>query len=332
MFLLSLTKRWWASITILLFFCTLDAHSWGFAAHRYINESAVYALPSPLREFFEYHRSTLKERAVAADQRRSWDPLEASCHFMDMDRWNDSERWTLPLHWDSAVQCYTEKHLRSRGILPWHAPQVYRRLVWAFEQGNHGLILRTAADLGHYLADAHVPLHLCSNYNGQNSGQHGLHALLESRIPEYLGDTMVQTLRRAEIVKHPARQIWQIMNDAYLHLESVFDCECLCRSEVPLDLHYAPFRRGNRLLRQESIPFVQCYHRCLGGLMGRQLAASVAHVADWWLSAWVEAGQPLLRSPWGPDARVLEDNNQEDNNQEDNDVGWKGAGDDDHSP
>ena len=323
------SPRWWVLFTVIVGLSGqgFNAYSWGFAAHRYINESAVYALPSPLREFFEYHRLVLKERAVSADQRRAWDPLEAPCHFMDMDRWGDSERLALPLHWDSAVQCYSEKLLRSRGILPWHAPRVYRRLVWAFEQGNHQLILRTAADLGHYLADAHVPLHLCSNYNGQYSGQHGLHALLESRIPEYFGDTMAQTLRRAEIVKRPAHHLWQIMNDAYAHLERVFDCECQCRSQVPSHEQYAPFRRGNRLLRQESIPFVLCYHRCLGGLMGRQLASSVAHVADWWMSAWVEAGQPILRPQWGPDA-----NNTESFDEEDAEDRWKGGGGEDHEP
>ena len=135
LFLSKPSPRWWVFFTAILGLCVqgFDAYSWGFAAHRYINESAVYALPSPLREFFEYHRLVLKERAVSADQRRAWDPLEAPCHFMDMDRWGDSERLALPLHWDSAVQCYSEKLLRSRGILPWHAPRVYRRLVWAFE-------------------------------------------------------------------------------------------------------------------------------------------------------------------------------------------------------
>jgi hypothetical protein len=277
------------------------AMAWGFAAHRYINESAVYALPSPLREFFEYHQQYLKDRAVFADQRRSWDPLEAPCHFMDVDRWEEQERWQWTMHWDSAVQCYSEDFLRSRGILPWHTLRVFRRLVWAFEQGNTGYILRTAADLGHYLADAHVPLHLCSNYNGQWTGQHGLHALLESRIPEYFGDTMRLSLRRATPFQRPEQQILSIMKEAYAPINQVFECECRCRMDVPLHEQYAPIRRGNRLVRQESLRFVQCYHLCLGGLMGRQLSASVTHVADWWLSAWLAAGQPRLQFVSGQD-------------------------------
>lgn len=287
------------------------AKAWGFVAHRYINESAVYALPSPLREFFEYHRLYLKERAVFADQRRAWDPLEAPCHFMDVDRWEDYDRWLWPMHWDSAVQCYTENILRSRGILPWHTIRVFRRLVWAFEQGNTGLILRTAADLGHYLSDAHVPLHLCSNYNGQMTGQYGLHALLESRIPEYFGDTMRFTLERAVPIQRPEQHLLSIMKNAYSHLNQVFDCECRCRLEIPLHEQYAPFRRGTRLVRQESIRFVQCYHQCLDGLMGKQLSASVTHVANWWLSAWIEAGQPMLQIIKGHDGKH-QSNSEED--------------------
>ena len=34
-------------------------------------------------------------------------------------------------------------------------------------QKNQTKILRYAAELGHYIADAHVPLHASSNHNGQ---------------------------------------------------------------------------------------------------------------------------------------------------------------------
>jgi hypothetical protein len=45
--------------------------------------------------------------------------------------------------------------------------------------------------LGHYIGDAHVPLHTTSNYNGQKTNQHGIHGLWESRIPEQLFDERV---------------------------------------------------------------------------------------------------------------------------------------------
>ena len=56
----------------------------------------------------------------------------------------------------------------------------YRRLVQAFHEQNRESILRAASDLGHY-GDAHVSLHTTLNYNGQLTGQKGIHALWETR-------------------------------------------------------------------------------------------------------------------------------------------------------
>jgi len=61
--------------------------------------------------------------------------------------------------------------------------------------------------------------------------------------------------------------------------------------------------------------------------MGRQLAASVAHVADWWMSAWVEAGQPMLRAVWGPDVNQTDFSDGEDEEDQ-----WKGGEVEDHEP
>src|SRR5690625_6385588 len=52
------------------------------------------------------------------------------------------------------------------------------------EYKNEERIIRLCADIGNYVADAHVPLHTTVNYNGQLTGQTGLHAFWESRIPE----------------------------------------------------------------------------------------------------------------------------------------------------
>ncbi|MGC6428813.1 MAG: hypothetical protein ACON4Y_05945 [Flavobacteriales bacterium] len=45
-------------------------------------------------------------------------------------------------------------------------------------------ILFICSDLGHYIADANVPLHTTINYDGQLTGQKGIHAFWESRLPE----------------------------------------------------------------------------------------------------------------------------------------------------
>lgn len=84
-----------------------------------------------------------------------------------------------------AVQKFTEDTLQAYGIVPWYIPVMYRRLVNAFKRGSVDRILYYSAEIGHYIADAHVPLHTTLNYNGQLSGQHGIHAFWETRIPEH---------------------------------------------------------------------------------------------------------------------------------------------------
>jgi hypothetical protein len=54
------------------------------------------------------------------------------------------------------------------------------------QRKNQTKILRYSAEIGHYIADAHVPLHTCTNHNGQLTNQIGIHSFWESRIPELL--------------------------------------------------------------------------------------------------------------------------------------------------
>ena len=46
------------------------------------------------------------------------------------------------------------------GILPFHLEIYQNRLTNAFKQEDWPLVLRISTELGHYLSDAHVPLHL----------------------------------------------------------------------------------------------------------------------------------------------------------------------------
>ncbi|MFM7031609.1 MAG: hypothetical protein ACKOX4_03710, partial [Bacteroidota bacterium] len=82
-----MTSRWLACLCLGFFFMSNPgiAQAWGFMAHRYINESAVYLLPQPLLGYMLQYKDELRDRAVAADQRRAWDPQEAARHFIDLD-------------------------------------------------------------------------------------------------------------------------------------------------------------------------------------------------------------------------------------------------------
>jgi len=88
----------------------------------------------------------------------------------------------------SVLRDYTKftfvNHLDEYGILPYHLVEYQNRLKNAFVRQDLKKIIRLAGELGHYIGDAHVPLHTTVNYNGQLTGQDGIHAFWETRIPE----------------------------------------------------------------------------------------------------------------------------------------------------
>ena len=89
---------------------------------------------------------------------------------------------------ESAVARYGEDSLQRYGIVPWWTLLMHRRLTGAFKERDGAQILKLSAEIGHYLADLHVPLHASSNHNGQLTGQAGIHGFWESRIPELLAE------------------------------------------------------------------------------------------------------------------------------------------------
>src|SRR5688572_1752324 len=162
----------------------MSSFHWGFFAHQRINQLAVFTLPADLIGFYKKHIDYITESAVNPDRRRFFSAEEAPRHYIDLDHYGDSAINHMPRFWKDAVAKYTEDTLKSYGILPWHINRMYFQLKEAFAVKDPETILRLSAELGHYVADAHVPLHTTENYNGQLTGQDGIHAFWESRLPE----------------------------------------------------------------------------------------------------------------------------------------------------
>src|SRR5690606_28898670 len=145
------------------------------------NRLAVFTLPSGMAGFYKNNIQYITEHAVDPDKRRYADTAEGPRHFIDADRYGDDPFDSIPRKWEDAVSKYSQKVLNENGIVPWQIERSYYSLIKAFRERDSLLILRFSADLGHYVADAHVPLHTTENYNGQLSGQTGIHGFWESR-------------------------------------------------------------------------------------------------------------------------------------------------------
>ncbi|MFB0945924.1 MAG: hypothetical protein ACI9V1_001750 [Spirosomataceae bacterium] len=268
---------------------------WGFYAHRKINRLAVFSLPPEMIGLYKANIDFLTENAVNPDRRRYAVDGEAPRHYIDLDIYPDSVQKDLAtLRWDQAVEKYTEDTLQAYGIVPWHIATMKYRLEQAFLERDVRRILMLSADIGHYIADANVPLHTTENYNGQMTNQVGIHGFWESRLPELYSDDYDLLIGQADYVEKPLERSWQAVLDAHAALDSVLIFERELTQKLPADQKFTVEERNNITIRNYSRPFSKKYHDMLDRQVERQMKASVKMIADFWYTAWVDAGQPDL--------------------------------------
>jgi len=275
--------------------------AWGFFAHRRINRLAVFSLPIEMIGFFKENIQFITENSVDPDRRRYAVEGEAEKHFIDADAFGDSAIYQLPRYWEEAIERFGEDSLRSFGIGPWNVYSVKMQLTSAFIRKDPRSILRLAADLGHYIGDINVPLHTTENYNGQLTDQYGIHGFWESRIPELLSDDYDFFVGKAIYLKNPQLTAWEAVIQAHLALDSVFRFEKELTKRFKKDKKYSFEERGNITTKTYSREFTKAYADLLNGQVERQMRKSIKMIADFWFTAWVDAGQPdlnaLLKNP-----------------------------------
>lgn len=268
--------------------------NWGFYAHRQINRLAVFTLPAPLIGFYKKHISYISEAAVNPDKRRFAVPDEGPRHYIDIDHFGDSAVYTMPRYWKDAVEKYGEDTLKAYGVLPWHIATVYYRLRDAFLMKDPQRILSLSADLGHYIADAHVPLHTTENYNGQLTGQEGIHAFWESRVPELLSAEYDFFVGKAEHISNPQLKAWEAVTASHREVDSVLRIEQRL-SRVFGERKFSFETKGRQTVKVYSVEFSKAYHEALNGMVERQMRGAVKMIGDFWYSAWLDAGQPDVK-------------------------------------
>ena len=157
--------------------------------------------------FYKENIEYLTEHAVDPDKRRYIVKNEAPRHYIDLDVYGDSSEYKMPRYWKQAVEKYTKDTLEAYGIVPYHVYRVSFRLIDAFKEKDRNRILKISADLGHYIGDANVPLHTTENYNGQLTGQRGIHGLWETRLPELFSGNHQLFSRPAKYIENIQKYI-----------------------------------------------------------------------------------------------------------------------------
>ncbi len=275
-------------------FAVHKSFSWGFWAHQRINRMAVFSLPPAMFGFFKHYIDYVTVHAVDPDKRRYAVEGEAACHYIDLDRYGENPFDSIPRKWNQAVAKYSEDTLLAHGIVPWHIERMMFRLTQAFRERNRVKILKYASDLGHYIGDAHVPLHCTSNYNGQLTNQHGIHGFWESRIPEISGEGYDYITGRCRYITDPLEEAWTIVEESYAAHDSVLKTEKTLSENFPPDRKFSVELKGKVAVKVYSREYALAYEQRLNGMVERRMRDAIHATASFWYTAWVNAGQPTL--------------------------------------
>lgn len=282
-------------VFLLLSIWPRDAGSWGFWAHRRINRIAVFTLPPEMIGFYKSHINFMTEKSVNPDKRRYAIKAEAPRHYIDIDHYGEYPFNNVPREWDKAVAKFTEDTLQQYGIVPWHVVRMKNWLENAFRERDRDQILRLSADIGHYIGDAHVPLHTTLNYDGQLTGQDGIHGLWESRLPELLGDTYNYFVGEIRYVEDPLQTIWEVVLASHSKKDSVLRLERQLDEQFPDDKRFSYIKRGqSTVVKTFSKEYAQAYSDSLNGMVERRMRKAIRTTGSFIFTAWVDAGQPDL--------------------------------------
>ena len=201
----------------------------------------------------------------------------------------------MPMEWDKAVAIFTKDSLIKYGYVPYHIIYMQSKLTEAFKQKNKDSILFYATDLGHYIGDAHVPLHTTVNYDGQLTGQKGMHNLWESTVPDIeMAQYNLYTNHTATYLSSPQTAIWLAVRKGYNMVGFMLEAErTVSKNFSDADKYEMKMWYGKET-KAYTLAFAKAYGAALKNTVNQRLIESANLIADFWYTAWVDAGKPDL--------------------------------------
>lgn len=294
---------------ISLAFVTL---SWGVFGHEHINNAAVMALPKAIQTFFYNHLDFITTESSVPDLRKYTlrDKAENPRHYIDMENFGAVE--SIPLPFEEAKKKYDEKFLADNGILPWYIQEVMTKLTKAFKDKRRNEILFLSADLAHYIGDASMPLHTSVNHDGQLTNQKGIHSMWESRIPKMFGKNYNYYTGEAQYVDNVEKATWDLIKESHSQVQVLLSIDKELRTKFSGDSMYekeanGAIAKGKFGDLKYTKEYMTQFHTALNGMVERQMRKAITTTANFWYTAWVNAGRPDLS---GLDSKELTNRNK----------------------
>lgn len=280
--------RWrcWVVFVWLLLLLPRDVWSWGQEAHRMVTSRALENLSPSLRPFYHKSRNFIVEHSVDPDFWRSVGFVEeVPRHFLDLDAYGPFPFEALSADFNEVAGKFGQEMVQKNGVLPWRVEEVFNRLVQAFERlkkGNGGYVYDDiryfSAVLAHYAADAHVPFHAVTNYDGQLTNQQGIHSRFETELYLRYRSRLVIHLKVSAPVSDSREFTFTALRESYQLVETILKAD----------------QRAVAGLHEYDDTY---FRRFAGGakpILDRRLSQSIGAVSAMIEGAWMKGGKPAL--------------------------------------
>lgn len=256
--------------------------SWGGTGHYIISLEASRTFNAEMQQFADW-ANYLAGHASDADNRKSSDPTEAPKHYVDIDNYAEFVTGQpMPQTIPEAVTKYGNNFVIDNGTLPWATKSTYDSLVLALRNSRIDKAKQFAADLGHYVADGHMPLHLTKNYNGQLTGNTGIHSRYESTmINAHAEEFYYSQPGEITYVQNVQQYIFDYIYFNYKYVDSLIDADNYAKS---INSDYSSSAYKDALWNKTN------------GFTKRLFERASQRLAELIYSAWIEAGRPSATS------------------------------------
>jgi hypothetical protein len=255
----------------------IPSGAWGHEAHQMVNAAAIKALPAPLRSYFAPHQFYLVDHASDPDLKAENDRRERPRHFAEIEAY---DRYPfLQFRREFVLERLDPSGAQIRdGTVMWQIERFTRYLERDFRQGDWWEANHDVVYLAHYAADLTQPLHTVVNYDGQKTGQRGIHARFESRLVDLSADQWVLRPPPATNILNLRSRIFKEFINSYRQTPAIFAADLKVRALFP----YASPR------------FLPAFAKAAGSVAYAQLEDAASFVGSLWYTSWVRGGKPDL--------------------------------------
>lgn len=265
----------------------VPAAAWGFAGHQLIMTRAIELLPAELRPLFDRYRDEIVIRVKDPDLWRNAGWEDDPNHFVNfgMKELGEYPFTALPREYGAALEKFGPSLLNRIGKLPWREAEEFGSLRRAFEgfkrEGRYaaGDVVLFSAVASHYIQDAHQPFHASHNYDGQLSGNSGIHARFESDLIERFESRLTLKPAAPKAITNPRDASFDILIVSVQLVDPVLkaDTESIAGKDVYDDGYY-------ETLFTKVRPVLE-----------RQLSEAITATAGIIIGAWEQAGRPAIK-------------------------------------